>query len=1242
MMERFPSHRGGLTADQVAVLREAMGRFSVTAVGRGTRYYEQGRVVDVMYGEDSVGAVVLDTKEYEVDWFWNDAGCISNCSCPVDFDCKHAYALGVYILAWVPTRLVTAATPTKPKQEVVAPPDLAARLGAQRDPWLRREILRRVLTAPPLSFSFYDRHAEDILSAIHSEQDPELQCWMLACRLLPLAHGVLPAELESYRERSDLQERHALRERRKLASDIVAWVSNRKKTASRSLRFVWTLLQQPGGGFAFVGEARLTSARLNDEVRTDEQLRQLLAEAQSKPGTLASEQELLLASYFEATPHFGLGAGLVGRATSPATAVAMLKSLDHESAAMTWATDIALEISRRAGITPATPLRLAAQPLRVLPSAIAVDDGARIELICLWDDGRQRSLADVLYFPSDSYSYAPGFVLADGYFFTVVEEPPKAVRDRFVQLGGLHIPRTQCAEVLTPLAQHFDHVRDSLAAHRRWVSGMPIVALDLRDDDWLQIRLFVYDGDDLWLPHQTPPAGAVVFELAPTERWQRWHGPPPEEGGDGYEPIRSSSDVEASIAELSVSDSTHAILDDAVWIEAPDPETVAPALAWLAATAAQPGSKGGTRGSLPDAPDRDIGWWMKASARRMGVFAELWETRPATVQFFGTERVQRLLSAAQTVRPKLSITSSGLDWFAVSAEWEAEGMLLSDADMAKLRSSTSRFVKLASGWVRRDAVEAHDATTAVLADLGIEVGGGEQRVTLWQLAGAKPESLAALEQMGANRDTIQALSNLRHQLRKFRGVPQVPVPNDITAELRPYQKHGLDFLAYTSDLGIGVVLADDMGLGKTLQALAWLQTLVNRDPQAGPCLVVCPTSVMHNWEREAAQFAPKLRVQQLARGEERHALRKDIARFDLVITNYALLRRDLEQWKGVELRAVILDEAQNIKNPDAAVSKAAFALGARHRLALTGTPLENRLLDLWSISNFVNPGYLGNRSQFGVRFDRIDAAPHARTLLAAKLRPVLLRRLKREVAADLPERIEERRDCELTEGQRQLYLAELRRSRKLIDELSDDPSALRKNKITILAALTRLRQICCHPVLAKGKASLGSGKFEALFELLEPLLAEGHKVLLFSQFVQCLALIEKEMGRRDIAHHKLTGATLKREAVVQTFQDDPRPCVFLISLKAGGTGLNLTAASYVVLFDPWWNPAVEAQAIDRTHRIGQDRTVIAYRMLALGTIEEKIWELQQKKSAMVHDILGEDGFARALSRDDLSFLLQEV
>ncbi|MEP7027857.1 MAG: DEAD/DEAH box helicase, partial [Candidatus Eisenbacteria bacterium] len=305
-------------------------------------------------------------------------------------------------------------------------------------------------------------------------------------------------------------------------------------------------------------------------------------------------------------------------------------------------------------------------------------------------------------------------------------------------------------------------------------------------------------------------------------------------------------------------------------------------------------------------------------------------------------------------------------------------------------------------------------------------------------------------------------------------------------------------------------------------------------------------------------------------------------------------------------------------------------------------PLENRALDLWSILAFTSPEFLGTRRSFVTRFDRADAPPHLRRLLAARLRPVLLRRMKQEVAPELPERTEERLDCELLPAQRRLYLDQLERGRAMLAKLVAGGEGLDRHQIEILAVLTRLRQICCHPALVGAPTRTPSGKFEALWEVLEPLLEEGHKVLLFSQFVQCLALIEGAMKQRNIPSHVLTGKTRERERerVVREFTEDETPSVFLVSLKAGGTGLNLTAASHVILFDPWWNPAVEAQAIDRTHRIGQTQKVTAFRLLTRGTIEEKIWELQQKKAAMAKEILGEDGFARTLTKADLEYLLE--
>ena len=362
--------------------------------------------------------------------------------------------------------------------------------------------------------------------------------------------------------------------------------------------------------------------------------------------------------------------------------------------------------------------------------------------------------------------------------------------------------------------------------------------------------------------------------------------------------------------------------------------------------------------------------------------------------------------------------------------------------------------------------------------------------------------------------------------------------------MRPYQKGGFNFLCHLTRMRLGGILADDMGLGKTLQTLAWLAWLKDqhkKDPK--PALVICPASVLYNWQREANRFTPNLKVLVLESGAARHNLRKQIPQYDLIVTNYALLRRDLEELQKFAFRAIILDEAQFIKNPTAQVTQSVKQLKADHRLALTGTPLENRLLDLWSIVDFIQPGYLGNQDHFTETYeprgeDADSAQRIARRRLSARLRPLLLRRLKQHVAKDLPERIEQRRDCELGDDQRKLYLAELRRSREQVMKTVAE-KGLNKSKMHVLAALTRLRQICCHPRLVGNDAA--SGKTETLFELLDSLVAEGQKVLLFSQFVQMLQLLEAECRQRQIATHMLTGQTKDRQEVVNAFQNDPEP-----------------------------------------------------------------------------------------------------
>jgi len=630
-------------------------------------------------------------------------------------------------------------------------------------------------------------------------------------------------------------------------------------------------------------------------------------------------------------------------------------------------------------------------------------------------------------------------------------------------------------------------------------------------------------------------------------------------------------------------------------------------------------------------------WVSDANENFLDTLAATWSDRPAA-EYLGNPAFQRLFLSPRQLRPRLIVQGSGIDWLSVSAEWEQEGMKLTPADLQRLRTATGRFVKLPDGgWIQLDAAAVR-AAQETMADLGLDgLGTTPQKVAMLHAAQLDD---AALERFGD-----QQAKTLRQRITQFEGVEPTPLPDLVRAELRPYQKAGFDFLCHLNRMKLGGVLADDMGLGKTLQTLAWLAWLGEQNgKKPKPALVICPASVLHNWRREADRFTPHLKVLVLESGAARHNLRKQIPQHHLIVTNYALLRRDLEALQKFEFRAIILDEAQFIKNPSAQVTQSVKQLRADQRLALTGTPLENRLLDLWSIVDFIQPGYLGSQSHFNETYDPRggeDAAwaqKIARRRLAAKLRPLMLRRLKRQVAQDLPDRIEERRDCELGELQRKLYLAELRRSREKVMQTVAE-KGVAKSKIHVLAALTRLRQICCHPQLVNNDAA--SGKTETLFELLEPLLDEGQKVLVFSQFVQMLQLLDRECQSRQIPTHILTGETKDRQDVVNAFQNDQNAAVFLLSLRAAGTGLNLTTASYVVLYDPWWNPAVEAQAIDRSHRIGQTRTVNAYRLIAPGTVEEKIWELQQRKAQTISDVLGEEGFARSLSKDDLEYLFAE-
>ena len=457
----------------------------------------------------------------------------------------------------------------------------------------------------------------------------------------------------------------------------------------------------------------------------------------------------------------------------------------------------------------------------------------------------------------------------------------------------------------------------------------------------------------------------------------------------------------------------------------------------------------------------------------------------------------------------------------------------------------------------------------------------------------------------------------------FESLPEVELPKDLTATLRAYQKVGVDWLCFLRDAGLGAVLADDMGLGKTLQTLCAVK---------GRTLIVCPKSVLHNWEAEARRFRPALKVV-IYQGPRRELDKKA----DLIITTYAILRLDAERLAAETWDTLVLDEAQAIKNPDSQVSRAAYALKAHFPVALSGTPLENRLEELWSMFHFSHRGLLSGRSQFRDRYSLPIEQGNKKKLaeLREKTKPFILRRLKREVAPELPPRTDMVLEIELDQSERDLYNAvRAATQRDLLEKLQKGGNVLQA-----LEALLRLRQAACHPALVPGQSAESSSKIEALLESLEQVAAEGHKALVFSQWTSLLDLVEPHLERAGLRSVRLDGRTRDRAAVVNEFQSDDGPPVMLTSLKAGGTGLNLTAADHVFLLDPWWNPAAEDQAADRAHRIGQERPVLVYRLIAKDTVEEGILALQAKKRALADAALEGTGDAAGITREDLLALL---
>ncbi|WP_156921464.1 DEAD/DEAH box helicase [Desulfovibrio inopinatus] len=628
-------------------------------------------------------------------------------------------------------------------------------------------------------------------------------------------------------------------------------------------------------------------------------------------------------------------------------------------------------------------------------------------------------------------------------------------------------------------------------------------------------------------------------------------------------------------------------------------------------------------------------------------------TVPGDSLFEALEALAPLMEAGWRVRgrdqrvfaPKgtcaVRIASSGMDWFDLEGDVTFGDLIipLPKAIRVWLRGETTitlddgRVGVLPKGWFDQYA-----------SRLGLgrsmrETAEGGDRLRFHNAHALLLDDL--LDQADQSRVGMD-FSDFRRRMHAFAGIDPPEPPTLFHGTLRSYQRDALGWFDFLASFGFGGVLADDMGLGKTVSALAWLALLKERHPQStpGPSLVVAPTSLVFHWQDEARRFCLALRVLPYI-GKNRAALIEAIPEHDLVVTTYGLLRRDIAMLRDIDWTLVLLDESQAIKNPSAQTAKAARVLHAKHRVCMTGTPLENRLDELWSQLHFLNPDLLGSRKSFDERFSKpvSEGQEGAKSVLQALVKPFMLRRTKNSVAADLPEKQESVIVCEPTPAQAKVY-AKLRKHYRNEILRTVDANGLARSKIKVIEGLLRLRQAACHPALV-GEAEAGSGKLDTMIERLVEVVSEGHKALVFSQFTKFLSLIQERLDAVGLIYTRLDGRTsvAKRKERVESFQDASGPPVFLISLKAGGVGLNLTAADYVFIMDPWWNPAAEAQAMDRAHRIGQTKTVFAYKLICKDTIDEQVLKLQDAKKDLARIIEhGTTSTIASLTREDLDAL----
>lgn len=619
----------------------------------------------------------------------------------------------------------------------------------------------------------------------------------------------------------------------------------------------------------------------------------------------------------------------------------------------------------------------------------------------------------------------------------------------------------------------------------------------------------------------------------------------------------------------------------------------------------------------------DIEWFLDAF--------EAWRSKGITIMGFNKLNNNNLSQYKVDISIKVI---SGIDWFETVPKVESNGEAISLKHLHKSIRNKSKFIKL------------DDGTMGILPDEWVEkftgyFNAGEVVDESIHTHKINYNMIAELyEEQLFDESVKDQLAIYRKKLSGLDQITPVKIPAALNAELRGYQYDGVNWLNFLDDFNFGACLADDMGLGKTIQVIAFI--LTQREKSAhNTNLVVVPASLIFNWQAEVAKFAPSIKVRTVY-GADRL---KDIHEFDqyeIVLTSYGTLLADIRFLKAYRFNYVFLDESQNIKNPDSQRYKAVRLLQSRNKVVMTGTPIENNTFDLYGQLSFACPGLLGTKQQFkelySVPIDQFKESKRAKEL-QQRISPFILRRTKEQVAKELPDKTEMVIYCEMGKEQREVYEAAVQDVKDYIEGVAEDE--LKKSSMHILQGITRLRQICNSAELLKDDKFYGnaSSKMDTLIEQIENK-ASNHKILVFSQFVGMLDLIRKELHERGIAHEYLTGQTRNREAVVSSFQDNPEVRVFLISLKAGGVGLNLTRADYVYIVDPWWNPAVENQAIDRTYRIGQEKNVVAVRLICPDTIEEKIMKLQSTKNDLAGDLIKtEISIYKSLSKSDLMGLL---